>query len=106
MVDPARPSTVDWTPALAWLQRCARVPTRVGQVWSRQDSYPETILIVGGPAIVKSVNHGPIASILGATCRSGWEHLVYSLDRGSRFFLNENWFHESEIGRGSVWRME
>lgn len=102
MVDPAGDSSA----ARAWLQRYAGVPTRVGQVWSRHDSYAETILIVGTPQVVKSVNHGWLARLLCAACRSGWEHLVYSLDRGARYSLNENWFHESEIGRGTVWRME
>lgn len=87
--------------ASAWLQRCARVPSRVGQVWTRKDGFRETLLVIGQPELVRSSKRF-LERLITGTVRSGWCHEVYCMEREARFFMNENWFFESEVGKGSV----
>ncbi len=85
----------------AWLQRFARVTSRVGQVWTRSDAGKETVLIIGEPMLAEEWK-ASLSNIITGACRIGWCHEAFSLDSNKRFFLNETWFSNSESGKGSV----
>ena len=85
----------------AWLQRCVRVRSRVGQVWARNDVGKDTVLVIGEPKLAEEWK-GSFANVVNAVFRGGWCHEVFSLDSGKRFYLNETWFSNSESGKGSV----
>lgn len=89
------------TAALAWLQRCARVRSRVGQVWARSDAGKDTVLVIGAPRLAKEWDSS-LGDVLTAACRVGWCHEVFSLDTNKRFYLNETWFSSSESGKVSI----
>lgn len=95
MVDPVPPRTA----TLAWLQRIARVRSRVGQVWTRVDGYKETLLIIDNPALTHNLSG--FCEHLVAVLRQNWCHEVLCLERGERFFMNETWFSSSESGKGT-----
>ena len=85
----------------AWLRRFARVTSRVGQVWTRSDYNKETVLIIGEPMLAEEWK-GSLSNVITGACRIGWCHEAFSLDKGTRFFLNETWFSNSESGKGSI----
>lgn len=89
------------TAAAAWLQRFARVRSRVGQVWNRTDACKETVLVIGEPRLAEEWN-GTLSNIITVARPVGWCHEVFSFDSNKRFFLNETWFSNSESGKGSV----
>lgn len=89
----------------AWLQRCARVRSRVGQIWVRSDENKDMVLVIGDPVLTDERDNswsGTAVNVIDALMRNGWCHEVFSLERGTRFFLNETWFSNSEAGDSSV----
>lgn len=97
------------------LRLVAGVPSRVGEVWMRVDSYPETLIIVGDAVLTPQAGRDGLTPYAGdqdsgwllagrmirGACRSGWCHEVILLQDTNqrRHLMNENWFHNSGLYR-------
>ncbi len=90
------------TAVVVWLQRFAGVTSRVGQVWAREGMGKDTILVIGQPQLVEAWD-GSLSNVVAAACRVGWWHEVFSLDTNRRYFLNETWFSNSELGKSCLY---
>ena len=96
MVDPVWPLEATHV----WLQRVARVQSRVGQVWTRTDGFKETLLVIDAPT--PTIKLSTLGDFFTVISRRGWCHRVFCLERGERFEMNEIWFADSESGKASV----